>query len=124
MNSVRWLEYSVTSSVMIVLINILFGVRDLQVLVLVFVSNAAVMLLGCLVEWLYIEKTIDENASEEYRGKMESYQKYVFAVASLVGLQCWFPLFIQIHINWGKYPSFVIWIFVTYFVFYNSFAFV
>lgn len=51
-NKLRWYEYALSSSVMIVLIAYLFGVRDIASLVLIFVVNASMNLFGLVMEQL------------------------------------------------------------------------
>jgi len=58
-NLYRWYEYSISSSVMIVFIALLFGVVDLWSLLMIFVLNALMIMFGLLMEVLnqYTEKT-------------------------------------------------------------------
>jgi hypothetical protein len=49
-NYARWIEYSVSASIMIVLIAMLVGIRDLAAVVAVFGVNTAMILFGLLME--------------------------------------------------------------------------
>ena len=49
-NPFRWFEYALSSSVMIVLIAMLFGVYDLASLIMVFALNATMNLMGLMME--------------------------------------------------------------------------
>ncbi len=49
-NVFRWVEYALSSSLLIVLLAILFGVRDIQTLTLIFIANAVMNLLGLEME--------------------------------------------------------------------------
>lgn len=51
-NKLRWYEYALSSSIMIVLIAYLFGVRDIASLILIFVVNASMNLFGLVMEQL------------------------------------------------------------------------
>lgn len=51
-NKFRWFEYAVSSSIMIVLTSVLFGVVDIASLILIFVLNASMNLFGLLMEQL------------------------------------------------------------------------
>lgn len=51
-NRLRWFEYALSSSVMIVLISYLFGIWDIASLVLIFMVNASMNLFGLLMEQL------------------------------------------------------------------------
>lgn len=50
MNPTRWIEYSVSASIMIVLIAMLTGIRDLAALIAIFGVNSAMILFGLLME--------------------------------------------------------------------------
>ncbi|MEX2486627.1 MAG: heliorhodopsin HeR [Nitriliruptoraceae bacterium] len=49
-NIARWIEYSVSSSIMIVLIVALVGIRDLAAIVALFAINSAMILFGLVME--------------------------------------------------------------------------
>src|ERR1035437_2462931 len=50
MNMFRWYEYAISSSVMIVLLAVLFGIYDIGALILIFFLNAVMNLFGLLME--------------------------------------------------------------------------
>jgi uncharacterized membrane protein len=56
-NKLRWFEYALSSSVMIVLIAYLFGIWDVASLVLIFFVNASMNLFGLVMEQLNSGKT-------------------------------------------------------------------
>jgi uncharacterized membrane protein len=56
-NKLRWFEYALSSSVMIVLISYLFGIWDVASLSLIFIVNASMNLLGLVMEQLNSGKT-------------------------------------------------------------------
>ncbi|MDD4212813.1 MAG: heliorhodopsin HeR [Bacilli bacterium] len=49
-NKFRWFEYAISSSIMIVLTSVLFGVVDIASLLLIFVVNASMNLFGLVME--------------------------------------------------------------------------
>jgi len=49
-NYARWVEYSVSASVMIVLVGLFVGIRDLAAVAAVFAANTAMILFGLLME--------------------------------------------------------------------------
>ncbi len=51
-NKLRWFEYALSSSVMIVLIAYLFGIYDIASLILIFIVNASMNLFGLVMEQL------------------------------------------------------------------------
>lgn len=50
MNPARWIEYSVSASIMIVLIAMLTGIRDLAALIAIFGVNSTMIMFGLLME--------------------------------------------------------------------------
>ena len=108
-NPFRWYEYALSSSVMITLIALLFGVYDIGLLIAIFVLNASMNLFGLLMEKInqYTEKT--------------SWSAFVFG--SIAGLATWVIIFMFAFGNsdLDKVPWFVYAIFGSYFVFFNLF---
>jgi hypothetical protein len=49
-NYARWIEYSVSASIMVVLIGLFVGIRDLAAVVAMFAANSAMILFGLLME--------------------------------------------------------------------------
>jgi len=109
MNPFRWYEYALSSSLMIVLIGLLFGVYDIGALILLFSLNACMNLFGLLMEKInqYTEKT--------------SWISFVFG--SFAGLVPWIVLIMYAFGNsdLDQVPWFAYAIFGSYFVFFNLF---
>jgi len=108
-NYARWIEYSVSSSVMVVLIAMLPGISDVAALGAIFAVNAAMILFGLLMEKYENPGTSD-------------WLPYWFGV--LTGVVPW--ILIAIYL-WspttdGSPPAFVYAIFVSLFIFFNTFA--
>ena len=59
-NHARWMEYSLSASIMVVLIAMLTGITDLYALIGLFVVNAAMILFGWLMEH------VNEGRDEPY----------------------------------------------------------
>lgn len=108
-NPYRWYEYAVSSSVMIVLIALLFGVYDIGLLIAMFVLNASMNLFGLLMEKMnqYTQKT----------------NWLAFIYGSIAGLATWVIIFMFAFGNsdLDQVPWFVYAIFGSYFVFFNLF---
>lgn len=111
-NRARWIEYSLSSSLMIIIIAMLVGITDLGVLISLFIVNASMIFFGWMME-LYNQKT-------------EKVVWTPFVFGCIAGLAPWITIFIRlitaINISSVGVPTFVIWIFVSLFVFYNTFA--
>lgn len=111
-NLFRWAEYSITSSLMIVVIAILCGVYDLSSLILLFALNACMILFGWMME-VHNQTT-----------KKVDWTSYIFGC--FAGVIPWVVLglyfFNAIGSNADAVPSFVYAIFWSLLVFFNVFA--
>ena len=112
-NPIRWIEYSFSSSVMIVVIAALAGVQEIGTLIAIFGANAAMFLFGWSME-----------IANEGRDKPQ-WLHYIFGC--IAGAVPWVVIFVTILVSATEpgsapIPSFVIAIFVTLFVFFNVFA--
>ena len=106
-NEQRWIEYSLSASVMIVLIAMITGIADIAALVALFGVNAAMFLFG----WL-------QERYEEPGGG--GWLPFVFGC--LAGIVPWLAIGIYLIGPTAEVPGFVYAIFVSLFVFFNSFA--
>ncbi len=107
----RWLEYSFSASLMIVLIAMLTGISDLAALIALFGVNAAMIMFGAAME--------RANRS----GRPVIWLPFVFG--SIAGAVPWIAIAIQIGYSQnqtGNVPGFVFAIFVSLFILFNSFA--
>jgi hypothetical protein len=105
----RWIEYSVSSSIMIVLIAMITGISDIAALIAIFGVNTAMILFGLLME------------KYESPGKPD-WLAYWFGC--FAGIMPWIGIAIYL---WGpgidaSPPGFVYGIFVSLFLFFNIFA--
>jgi len=110
-NQYRWFEYALSSSIMIALIAMFFGVYDLSSLILIISLNATMNLLGLVME-LYNKGRQKEGVSW-----------LPFILGSFAGLIPW--VVIVIHFlgsgEFNRIPWFVYWVLVSYFIFFNLF---
>jgi hypothetical protein len=107
-NYFRWVEYALSSSVMIVLIAVLPGILDISALVALFGVNASMILFGALQE-----KYEDPGGS-----------LLPFWMGSLAGIVPWIAIGIYLFSpgSDAQPPGFVYGIFFSLFVFFNTFA--
>lgn len=108
-NKFRWYEYALSSSLMITLIAVLFGVYDIGALILVFGLNASMNLFGLLME------KMNQNT------KKVDWTPFVFG--SVAGIIPWIVVILYAfgNANPADVPWFVYAIFGSYFVFFNLF---
>lgn len=111
-NYFRWVEYSLSSSVMIWLIAQLTGVSGFAALVAIFAVNASMIFFGAL----------QEKYEEPGNG-----QGLPFIMGSITGIVPWLILIVYTiqpgSENAAEIPGFVYGIIVALFLFFNTFAF-
>jgi len=111
-NYARWIEYSISSSIMVVLIAMLVGIADISALIAIAGVNAAMILFGLLQE------------RYETPGESVNWLSYWFGV--LAGAVPWVAIGIYL-VSPGvaaEPPGFIYGIFFSLFVFFNVFAIV
>jgi len=111
-NPFRWLEYSLSASVMVVLIAMLTGIADYVALLALFGVNASMILFGWLMERF--------NPPERERTRW-----LPFVLGCVAGAVPWLAMALQIGISVARGdgpPGFVYGIFVSLFLLFNSFA--
>jgi len=109
-NLFRWAEYSLSASLMIVLIAMLTGITDVHALVALFGVNAAMIHFG----WI-VERTSRPGEGANWTA---------FGFGCLAGAVPWIAIAIALvgAEQDGDVPGFVYGIFVSLFLFFNSFA--
>lgn len=115
MNPYRWIEYSVSASVMIVAIAMLVGIYDIGTLVLIFGSNAIMIFCGHLME----------TRNQLTAANKKNVDWSPFIVGSFAGFIPW--IVIAIHLlgaggGEGGPPDFVYYIYLSIAIAFNSFA--
>ncbi len=110
-NFARWIEYSASSSLMIVIISMLVGIYDIASLILIFAVNTCMILFG----WMMERHNMDTNKV--------NWTSFIFG--SFAGLIPWVCVAIYLFGSGdgdNKAPTFVYWIFFSMFIFFNLFA--
>lgn len=114
MNPIRFYEYALSSSLMIVLIGMLIGLWDLGALILIFALNATMNLFGIMME-LHNQQTQKTNWTAFIYGCVAGVVPWIVIMLYFVGA-----------VNSGdadtKPPAFVYAIVPILFVFFNIFA--
>lgn len=112
MNPIRFFEYALSSSLMIVLIGMLSGLWDLGIIILIFSLNAMMNLFGIMME-LHNQTT-----------KKTDWTSFIYG--SIAGIIPWIVIVIfflgSVNSGDAKPPAFVYVINPTLFVFFNIFA--
>ena len=110
-NPARWWEYSLSASLMVVLIAMLAGVQEATALVALFGANAAMILFGLVMERRNLDReTVDWRP---------------FVYGCIIGAVPWIAIGLQIAVaqeEGAGVPGFVVAIFVSLLVLFNSFA--
>lgn len=110
-NKARWVEYAVSASTMMVAISLLVGIYDAASLAMVFTLTAIMNLMGLVME-IHNQTT-----------KKTSWLSY--NIGCLAGIVPWVAIVLYLWLgaaNGSSAPTFVYWIFVSIFVFFNCFA--
>jgi hypothetical protein len=111
-NKVRWYEYALSASVMMIAISFLSGIYDLSSLVMIFTLDALMNLLGL--------------AMEVHNSKATKVNWLTYSLGTLAGIVPWLVFAIYVisasQFGGGNIPTFVYWIYVSIFLFFNSFA--
>lgn len=111
MNKARWIEYSLSASTMMVAISLLVGIYDAGSLVMIFTLTAIMNLLGL--------------AMEVGNQGVEKPKWLTYWIGCLAGIVPWIVVVLYFWLsaaNGSKPPTFVYWIFVSIFAFFNCFA--
>ena len=108
-NDARWIEYSLSASLMIVLIAMLTGIGDIAALIALFGVNASMIFFGL----------VQEHYSEPGSGKL-----LPFWLGSIAGAVPWLAIAVYIATPGtdADPPGFVYGIFFSLFLFFNVFA--
>lgn len=111
MNRARWIEYSMSASVMMLAIALLVGLTDLMGLFMLFILSGVMNLMGLVME-VHNQTTKKTNWLSYWIG-------------CLAGIVPWIVVAFYMWLgadNGAKAPSFVYWIYVSIFIFFNCFA--
>jgi len=111
-NYARWIEYSISASIMVVLIAMLTGISEITALIALFGVNTAMILFG-----LVMETVNSPGARVDWRP---------FWFGCIAGAVPWIAIGYQLvrseTATGGDVPTFVFAIFISLFVLFNSFA--
>jgi len=111
-NRVRWFEYALSASVMMVAISLLSGIYDISSLFMIFVLDALMNLLGL--------------AMEMHNQGQKKVNWLTYTLGCIAGIAPWVVFGIYVYgareFGGGNIPDFVYWIYVSIFLFFNSFA--
>lgn len=107
-NRFRWIEYSLSASLMIVLIAGITGLTDIAALIALFAINAAMILFGWLME------------TTNTRRPAHTWTPFWFGC--ITGIVPWLAIAIYLIGAGSDVPGFVYGIFISLFILFNSFA--
>jgi hypothetical protein len=110
-NKARWIEYSLSASLMMIAIAMLVGVYDFTSLIMIFALAGIMNLMGLVME-IHNQTTEKTNWLSYYLG-------------CLAGIIPWIVIAFYFWLSAHKgsaAPAFVYWIFVSIFIFFSCFA--
>ena len=108
-NPFRWIEYSLTAPIMIIILSLLTGIFDFSTLILLFVTTISMILFGSLMESI--------------NGGRRKTNWLPFIYASLAGLTPWIIIWLSISGARGiqLIPPYIIFSFFTLMIFFALF---
>jgi len=111
-NPARWYEYSLSASLMIVIIAMLTSIYDVGTLLALFTLTAVMNLMGLMME-LHNQTTTKTNWTS-------------YSIGCIAGIVPWIVIFISliaaVTASGGKVPDLVIGIYISIAIFFNLFA--
>ncbi len=110
-NPARWIEYSFSSTLMLIVIAMLVGVYELSTLIMLVAANVSMILFGWMME-LHNQRTDKTD-----------WTSFIFGCIS--GIIPWIAIAIYLFSAGEgdmKAPNFVYWIYFSIFLFFNCFA--
>ena len=123
-NRFRWVEYSLSSTLMIILISLVLGISDIAALIGLGIANVSMILFGWLME-MTNNGLMHGKHGASARGEKAWWTPFWFGCIAGVGpwLAAAIYLIVNVGIQGGQGPpGFVYGIIVSLFVFFNSFA--
>jgi hypothetical protein len=123
-NRFRWVEYTLSSTLMIVLISLVLGISDIAALIGVGIANVSMILFGWLMEMVN-NGLMHGKDGRPARGQGAWWTPFGFGCVAGVGpwLAAAVYLFVNVAVKDGPGPpGFVYGIIVSLFVFFNCFA--
>ncbi len=123
-NRFRWVEYSLSSTLMIILISLVLGISDISALIGLAIANVSMILFGWLME-MSNNGLMHGKFGRSDRGNRAWWTPFWFGCIAGIGpwLAAAIFLIVNVGIEGGEGPpGFVYGIIVSLFVFFNSFA--
>lgn len=111
-NKARWVEYSISASIMMVAIAMLVGIYDLGTLLCLLALVAGMNLMGLLME-IHNQSTNKTNWLSYWIGCFLGAVPWIVIAIYFYG---------SVTYGTGDIPAFVYWIYVSLFLFFNCFA--
>lgn len=113
-NKARWIEYAISASIMMVAISLLVGVYDAMSLLMIFALTAIMNLMGLVME-IHNQTTKKTNWLSYTIG-------CVAGAIPWIVIAFYFWMASANAVGNAQTPTFVYWIFVSIFIFFNCFA--
>ena len=119
-NPWRWLEYSISSSLMIVLIAMLFCIYDISLLLALFTINATVMYTGRAMD-IYNEEGLGLNRKGSTNINWKKWEPFI--IGSVLASVEWAIIYMTMaQIDWSNLPLYIVPLLFIYFCLFISFA--
>ena len=120
-NYARWIEYSVSASIMILLIGLLNGINNLYAMMAIFGANAAMILFGLVMEQVNRDRT-EVNWWPFIFGCIVGIVPWIAITVALVTASTDSTMIDGVAANPDGVPTFVYAIVISLFLLFNCFA--
>jgi len=116
-NIARWVEYSFSATLMIVIIAMLVGIYDASALIAIAILNASMILFGWLME-------LHNSSTALASGQNQKVNWLPFIFGCIAGIGPWLAIGLYLWAPGAEAhaPNFVYWIYFSIFLFFNCFA--
>lgn len=122
-NIARWIEYSISASIMILLIALLNGINNLYALIAIFGVNASMILFGLLMEKVNLGRSRDEVLWWPFWfGCIAGIVPWIAIVIGLITSATDTTMVDGVRLNPDGVPGFVYGIVISLFLLFNCFA--
>lgn len=120
-NPWRWFEYAWSSSLMIVLVAILFAIYDISLLLTLFAINMTVMYTGRAMDRANSRLMSTEGSGAGKAGRTVDWEPFI--IGSFLAVVEWAIIYMTLaQFDFSKAPAYIIPLLFTYFVLFCSFA--
>lgn len=120
-NPWRWFEYGISSSLMIVLIAMLFAIYDISLLLALFFLNATVMYTGRAMDRANLARVGRLMSTDDSAKEKTDWEPFI--VGTVLAVIEWVIIYMTLaQLDWSNLPLYIVPLLFVYFCLFCSFA--